>query len=202
MSRGFVVNGVCGLDLASENPACRVGGRKRGLHKDSRLEEARPNRLRDTGPFLGLGFTEVSGRKLPTHSWRKGDQSDFQRSLLELPLGCGDPGLPSRGLLSEDGLVRTVSTPIPTQLDRGSVGSQVLLSKSSEVSDPLEPVCREMVLLPLQLVIWKLLWRCCPGLGQNLLSTWSSTGSTIESVDSESCRVRGWRCQRAAWPPC
>lgn len=31
----------------------------------------------DTGPFLGLGFPEVPGRKLPKHSWHKGTRVTF-----------------------------------------------------------------------------------------------------------------------------
>lgn len=91
LSRGCVVNGVCGLDPASENPACWVGSRNRQLHKEPHLQEACLNSLKITDPFLSPGFTEVPGRKLAKYSWCKGGQSD--------PLGCGDPGLPSRCLL-------------------------------------------------------------------------------------------------------
>lgn len=73
LSSGCVVSGVCGLDSASENPACWVGSRKRRLH----LQRALPNSLRVTDPFLSPGFTEVPGRKLSKYSWCKGYQSDL-----------------------------------------------------------------------------------------------------------------------------
>lgn len=66
------------------------------------------------------------------------------------------------------------------------MGSQLLLGEHSEVSDPLVASLKgDGPYGSKQLVIWQLLRRCCPDLGQSLLSTRSSEGSTIESAGSE-----------------
>lgn len=70
----------------------QIISRERGLNKEPHLQEVCQNSLRNADPFLSPGVTEVPGRKLAKCSWHKGYQND--------PLSYGDPGLPSRCLLS------------------------------------------------------------------------------------------------------